>query len=70
MKTPKKTQLNQKTFYNWHADILKCLVKIQYQRDMNACQLCTKILKNGNKIKKRSIACSYIWHVNTPKYVY
>ena len=29
-----------------------------------------KFLKKRNKIQERSIACSYIWHVNTQKYVY
>ena len=37
--------------------------------NINGCLLCKKILRIRNKIKRRSITCSHIWHVNTSKYV-
>ena len=38
--------------------------------DMNARHLCLKVPKECNKIKEPSINCSYIWHIDTLKYVY
>ena len=42
----------------------------QNTSDMNARQLCIKIPKKRIKIKRLSINCSYIWHVDIAKYVY
>ena len=38
--------------------------------DMNSRQLCTKIPKKRNKIKKRSITGGHIWHIYISKCVY
>ena len=32
--------------------------------DMNIRQLCEKFDKKRNKIKRHSLACSYIWHID------
>ena len=38
--------------------------------DMNDRQLCMKIPKKHNIIKGRSITCSHMWYIDTPKCVY